>query len=77
MDDNTPVPTEWFFTESETAKFLRLSPRTLQRYRREGSGPAFVKLGTRIRYRVRYVAAWTQAHTHLVTHAKSEVCDAS
>lgn len=67
MDDQEAVRIERYFTETETAKFLRLSARTLQRHRRLGTGPKFVKLGGRIRYRVRDVAEWTNAHTHLST----------
>lgn len=73
MDDLIAVRQERYFTEAETAKFLRLSARTMQRHRLLGTGPKFVKLGGRIRYRVRDVAEWTNAHTHLTT---GEVRDA-
>ena len=42
-------PTEYMGTR-ETAAFLGLSPRTLDRYRMTGQGPAFHKFGTRVRY---------------------------
>ena len=74
MDDITSPASERFFTERETARFLRLSQRTLQRHRRQGSGPKFVKMRLLIRYRVRDVAEWTDACTHLsqsqVTHGR-------
>jgi predicted DNA-binding transcriptional regulator AlpA len=37
-------------TESEAADRLRLKKKTLQRWRWQGSGPAFVKLGSAVRY---------------------------
>ena len=42
-------PTEYMGTR-EAAAFLGLSPRTLDRYRVTGEGPAFHKFGTRVRY---------------------------
>lgn len=36
--------------EHEAAAFLRISPKTLQRWRWSGGGPPFVKLGSRVRY---------------------------
>ena len=42
-------PTEYMGTR-EAAAFLGLSPRTLDRYRVTGQGPAFHKFGTRVRY---------------------------
>ena len=33
--------------ESEAAAYVKLSARTLQKYRREGLGPAFTRLGIR------------------------------
>lgn len=41
--------TEYMGTR-EAATFLGLSPRTLDRYRVTGQGPAFHKFGTRVRY---------------------------
>jgi hypothetical protein len=37
--------------EKKTAAELDLSPRTLQRWRLEGRGPGFVKLGKKVGYR--------------------------
>lgn len=41
-------------TTAEAAQFLRLSPRTLERLRVQGTGPLFLKLGPGIRSRVLY-----------------------
>lgn len=38
-------------TENQAARILRVSPRTLQGWRHRGTGPAYVKLGTAVRYR--------------------------
>lgn len=43
------------------AAFLSLSPRTLDRYRERGEGPAFHRFGARIRYLKSDVAAWASA----------------
>lgn len=50
-------PTEYMGTR-EAAALLRLSPRTLDRYRVTGEGPAFHKFGTRIRYARADLDAW-------------------
>lgn len=41
-------------TTGQAAKALGLSTKTLERYRLEGSGPTFVKLGSGKRAPVRY-----------------------
>jgi hypothetical protein len=37
-------------TQAESAELLRLSERTLERWRVSGDGPMFVKLGRRVMY---------------------------
>ena len=52
------------YTEPETADLLRVQPSTLERWRREGTGPTYVRLGGRVvRYRQADLDAWldTQA----------------
>ena len=48
-------------TQPETAKKLRLSPRTLERMRVEGRGPRFRKFGRRVVYADEDVEAWADA----------------
>jgi len=48
-------------TECETAKVLRVSNRTLQRYRVSGNGPRFVKLGKRVFYRYADINSYIEA----------------
>jgi predicted DNA-binding transcriptional regulator AlpA len=47
--------------QTEAAEFLRLSPRTLERYRVSGTGPRYCKLGRRIAYREADLEAWIAA----------------
>ena len=59
-----PMPTEvsGFLLESELAQRWRLSVRTLQRWRRVGSGPVFLRLGRRVAYRLSDVERFETAH---------------
>ena len=46
-----PLPTSVFLTESEAAKYLGISKKTLQRWRFDHKGPAYAKLNNKlIRY---------------------------
>ena len=56
-----------FLIQSEAAELLRLSPRTLERKRLDGTGPRFVKAGRRVLYRRADIEAWTEAHTFVST----------
>ena len=46
------------FTQREAAELLRLSERSLERYRLTGTGPRFVKAGHSVRYREADLEAW-------------------
>ena len=48
-------------TEDRAAELLGLSPRTLQRFRVEGRGPQFVKLGKRVVYLETDLRAYVEA----------------
>ena len=54
MDD----PASRYLSTREAAAFLGLSPRTLDRYRVSGAGPAFHKFGNRVRYMQFDLEAW-------------------
>jgi excisionase family DNA binding protein len=45
-------------TEQETAALLRCSVPTLRRWRRLGTGPAFIKTGRKVLYRRTALDAW-------------------
>jgi hypothetical protein len=52
-----------FLTESETARMLRSSERTMQRLRQQGSGPPYVRLGLRrVLYPKCLLMAWAGTH---------------
>jgi hypothetical protein len=46
----------------ELAEYLDLTTYTLQRYRCEGTGPAYEKIGNRIYYRLDVVEEWLQSN---------------
>ncbi len=50
-------------TTEQAASLLQLSPRTLRRWRSEGKGPPYVRLGSRrVRYRRQAIEAWLREH---------------
>lgn len=55
-DKFTPPPR--FLRTPEAARFLSLSPRTLEKHRTYGTGPAFRKLGGRVVYAISDLQAW-------------------
>jgi hypothetical protein len=55
------------FTQAEVARRWRLSPRTLERWRWSGHGPAFLKLGGRVAYRLEDIEAFETAQTREAT----------
>lgn len=51
-------------TQRELATRWRISGRTLERWRAEPYGPAWIRIGCSIRYRMSDVLAWEAAHQH-------------
>ena len=47
-------------TEAEVAELLRVSERTVRRWRAEGTGPPAVRVGKAVRYRRRAVDEWLE-----------------
>ena len=47
-----------FLIQVEAAEFLRVSQRTLERWRLEGSGPPFRRFGRRVVYARRDLEGW-------------------
>ena len=60
-------------TQSDAAKLLRLSERTLERLRLTGGGPSFVKCGRSVRYRECDLEAWIAARVIGSTSATGDV----
>jgi predicted DNA-binding transcriptional regulator AlpA len=56
-----------FLISSEAADLLRISRRTLERMRVEGTGPRYLKVGpgkrSRVLYRQADVLAWLEEHS--------------
>jgi len=52
-----------YLTQQEAAELLRLSPRTLERMRLDGSGPRFRKFGKRVTYAVEDLRAYADARS--------------
>ncbi|TXC64528.1 helix-turn-helix domain-containing protein [Sphingosinicella ginsenosidimutans] len=47
-----------YYSNDEAANFLRLSPRTLEKYRVIGGGPRFRKFGRRVFYALADLEEW-------------------
>ena len=60
-------------TQSEAARVLRLSERTLERLRLQGGGPLYVKAGRAVRYREADLEAWIAARVVSSTSAIGDV----
>lgn len=54
---------EPLLTQETVAARLGRAPVTLRRWRAEGTGPDYVKVGGAVRYRWTDVEAWLTAHT--------------
>lgn len=50
-----------FLTTAQAAAYLRLKPCTLERWRSDGGGPAFHKLGGRAYYKLADLDAYVEA----------------
>ena len=60
----TSVELPKYLTPEEAAAYLRLSPRTLEKHRGEGSGPRYRKLGKVVRYTVPDLDDWAGLHKY-------------
>jgi hypothetical protein len=65
-DPNTGLPHRYLRT-AEAARFLSLSPRTLEKHRIYGTGPAYRKIGGRVVYAVADLSAWADLGTRTST----------
>jgi len=52
------IPPTILLTESETAERFKITPRCLQDWRRTQSGPPWIRVGRRVRYRLQDLEAW-------------------
>jgi hypothetical protein len=65
-DPNAGLPPRYLRT-AEAARFLGLSPRTLEKHRIYGTGPAYRKIGARVVYAVSDLNAWADLGTRTST----------
>ena len=54
-------PRSPYMPQALAAEFLGLSPKTLERFRVEGRGPSFLKLGRRVVYSREDLVEWAEA----------------
>ena len=59
MKQTTP---QRLLNERQVADSCALSVLTLRKWRTEGRGPRYVKIGTLVRYRPEDVEAWIESH---------------
>lgn len=56
-----PADPDRLLTEDEASAYLRVAPRTLQRWRQLKRGPRYVRAGRRVLYRQRDLDAWLES----------------
>lgn len=59
---NQPPPTR-LLSPTELARYLGVDPRTLRRWRHNGTGPAYLVIGKQIRYAPAAIQHYLQAQT--------------
>ena len=68
------VPGLSLHTQTEAAQILRLSERSLERHRVQGTGPRYSSLGRRIVYARADLLAWVQACSRCSTSEPRRCC---
>ena len=61
------MPKQLVLTEADLASRWAMSPKTLQRWRTTGEGPAYLKLGKRVSYPLNAVIAFENCVQHVST----------
>lgn len=64
---NTNTVADPAHDEDELAARLRISVKTVQKWRQTNRGPAFIKVGRLVRYRESAIQAWLDAQTRTNT----------
>jgi len=67
MSDLNLVPAPRYLRTAEAARYLSLSPRTLEKHRTYGTGPAYRKIGGRVVYVLADLNAWADIGTRTST----------
>jgi hypothetical protein len=63
-DNSEPIQ---LVNQVQAAEILAVNPRTLEGWRFKGGGPRFVRVGRRVRYRMRDLRAWIEERTFVST----------
>ncbi|MET4697999.1 putative DNA-binding transcriptional regulator AlpA [Constrictibacter sp. MBR-5] len=69
---HTPDYLDQLLDADEAGRFVGMTGPALQTLRTRGGGPAYVKLGRRVRYRRGDLIAWIQAHRRTSTSVGAE-----
>ena len=67
MSDLNLVISPRYLRTPEAARYLSLSPRTLEKHRTYGTGPAYRKIGGRVVYAIADLNAWADVGTRTST----------
>lgn len=63
VTENQSYQDKEILTDKETASFLGVAGRTLRDWRKQGKGPTFVQMGSKIRYRKKDINAYLDNQT--------------
>jgi hypothetical protein len=67
-----PIPDSPLLTVEEAAHWLRCGFRTLNRWRGEGRGPEYQKLGKKVFYTITALEAYVARSTRQSTHVEAK-----
>jgi hypothetical protein len=61
MDNNQPL-TPCSLTAEDAGQYVGYTAAALRKWREKGKGPCYIKVGRSVRYRIRDLDAWLDAH---------------
>ena len=68
MNNSDKIAIEKVLSTKDAAKYLSLSGRTLEAFRRTGNGPSYIKVSNRcVRYRLSDLTAWLNNRARIST----------
>jgi hypothetical protein len=59
---DTPAPAAHTLDEAAAARYLNFEPATLKSWRYRGRGPAYIRVGRSVRYRLPDLDEWQVRH---------------
>ena len=71
MAPELAMPPRQVLSEADLASRWGMSPKTLQRWRMEGRGPHYLKLGKRVNYPLNAVIAFENCVQHVSTSQRA------